>query len=541
MDPLPDPCNDRRVPSVLPLPAYALSHQLLFPNENGGNLGAPDLEVLRDHLLREGRLRMEDIFRLCRAVKDVITTEPNVIKVKDPLIIVGDLHGQYYDLLKMLDMGGPPDDYQYVMLGDYVDRGSFGCEVVFLVFALKLIYPKRIWLLRGNHESRQMTEYFNFRSEAESKYDTSVWEEIMLTFDHLPVAAIVNGKFLSVHGGIGPDMKSIDAIQKVNREGEPPRQGIICDLLWADPAVDKKVDKQDEFTPNKTRGCSYHYSFAGVCNFLQRTGLLAVIRAHEVQQEGYKMHQDNKKTGFPCVITVFSAPNYCDAYNNKAAVLKFKDNTLNILQYHCTPHPYHLPSNMSLMAWSLPFVSEKVVEILSTLLLTQPDDDNIDPIAEASDLPPKMKDTYRKSLSASQNSAVALAAKLQEMERQKNTEGPAPATQTREQKAIAIRNKIKTVGRMQVMFKHMREKHELQISVKDRSLADKLNASEVKSVLADVAADRRTSFKKLKRLDSQNERRPDAEGDAPEDDEDEDDEILSPHMGKLSVSFGDAA
>merc|ERR1719183_3245054 len=105
---------------------------------------------------------------------------------------------------------------------------------------------------------------------------------------------------------------------------------------------------------------------------------------------------------------------------------------------------------------------------------------------------------------------------------------------TKDEKAIAIRNKIKTVGRMQVMFKHMREKHELQISVKDRSIADKLDASEVKSALAGES-----SFKKLKRIDSQNERRPDAEGAAPDDEDDEEDEILSPHMGKMELTWSD--
>jgi serine/threonine-protein phosphatase 2B catalytic subunit len=275
MDPLPDACNDRQVKAVPAPPALPLTHSLLFPNEKGSDLGAPDFEVLREHLTLEGRLRMEDIFLLCRKVREFFSGEPNVLKVKDPLVIVGDVHGQYYDFLKMLSMAGTVSEFQYVFLGDYVDRGSFGCEVVFMLFALKMIYPDRIHLLRGNHESRQMTEYFNFRSECEAKYDVSVWEEIMLTFDELPVASVVNGKFLCVHGGIGPEVKNVDAILKVNRSGEPKRSGIVCDLLWSDPDVDKKEDRGEEFIANKTRGCSYQFSFAGVFHFLQRTGLLS--------------------------------------------------------------------------------------------------------------------------------------------------------------------------------------------------------------------------------------------------------------------------
>ena len=107
--------------------------------------------------------------------------------MNDPLVVVGDLHGQYYDALEMLRLGGSSNDSQFLFLGDYVDRGSFGCEVVFLLFALKLAHPRRVWLLRGNHETRMMTQHFNFSSEAECKYDISLWEEVTMALSD-PVA-----------------------------------------------------------------------------------------------------------------------------------------------------------------------------------------------------------------------------------------------------------------------------------------------------------------------------------------------------------------
>src|SRR5688572_7046753 len=112
-------------------------------------------------------------------------------------------------------------------------------------------------------------------------------------------------------------------IESVPRFSEPPRTGLFCDLLWADPIVDEESDNVN-FTPNDVRGCSYFYRYPAAVDFLENNGLLSIIRAHEAQLEGYKMHRSNDKTDCPTVITIFSAPNYCDVYNNKGAVLKFE-------------------------------------------------------------------------------------------------------------------------------------------------------------------------------------------------------------------------
>lgn len=82
----------------------------------------------------------------------MLKKEPNLLKLKDPVTVVGDIHGQYYDFVKMLDVGGDPENTKYLFLGDYVDRGSFSVEVVLLVYTVKLNYPKTVFLLRGNHE-----------------------------------------------------------------------------------------------------------------------------------------------------------------------------------------------------------------------------------------------------------------------------------------------------------------------------------------------------------------------------------------------------
>merc|ERR1719183_2147687 len=220
-----------------------------------------------------------------------------------------------------------------------------------------------------------MTTFFNFREECEYKYDINIYNAIMDAFDTLPLAATINGKFLCVHGGLSPELPNLKAINGVNRFQEPPREGLLCDLIWSDPLEQQEGQEKQKgkkgtpaFVANEVRGCSYFYSFDGAPKFLQQNSLLSIIRAHEAQLEGYKMHKTNPATGLPSVITIFSAPNYCDCYNNKAAILKFDNSTLNILQFNCSPHPYHLPSFMDIFAWSMPFVIEKVTEMLYYML-----------------------------------------------------------------------------------------------------------------------------------------------------------------------------
>ena len=151
----------------------------------------------------------------------------------------------------------------------------------------------------------------------------------------------------------------------------------MCDILWADPLEEFGQEKTNEFfIHNHVRGCSYFFSYAAACNFLEKNNLLSIIRAHEAQDAGYRMYRKTMTTGFPSVMTIFSAPNYLDVYNNKAAVLKYENNVMNIRQFSkallswqffqsadltldCTPHPYWLPNFMDVFTWSLPFVAEK--------------------------------------------------------------------------------------------------------------------------------------------------------------------------------------
>ncbi|EGR27320.1 ser thr protein phosphatase family protein, putative [Ichthyophthirius multifiliis] len=371
MELLSDPQKDRQVVKVKPPPHRHLSDMLMWKKN-----GKPDWKLIKDHLSKEGRILKENFIKLIQDFSKIIKNEPNIIQLSDPVVVVGDIHGQFYDLLKIIEVGGSPTSTKYIFLGDFVDRGQFSIECLILLYAIKLNFQQTLFMLRGNHESRQMTTYFNFRSECLSKYDQEIYDLIMDSFDLLPLSCIINGKFLALHGGISPDLITLDDLKKIDRFKEPPKYGIFCDLLWSDPVDNDRGICESIYKFNEVRGCSYFYGAQAVKRFLQENNLISLIRAHEAQLEGYKvfylqvkkyilikMHKWDE-SDFPIVITIFSAPNYCDVYNNKGAIIKFDNNTLNIQQYNYTDHPYLLPNFMDVFSWSIPFVLEKVSEML---------------------------------------------------------------------------------------------------------------------------------------------------------------------------------
>ena len=364
---LPDPFEDRVIKEVSPPPHLPLPRNKLFPKPN-----LPDWKLIRHHLAIEGRLDKPCLLELLKLFESQIKSEPNILKIQDPVTVVGDLHGQFYDLLKCLEVGGNPEDTKYLFLGDYVDRGTYSIENLILLMCIKLNYKDTILMLRGNHECRQMTSFFNFKMECEVKYDSEIYFRMMEVFDSLPIACLINEKFIAIHGGLSPDIDKIADIMKINRFTEPPHSGAMCDLLWSDPCDKDEDAAKTNFINNSNRGCSYVFGIKAVVPFLKKNNIISIIRAHEAQLEGFKMYKWNANVDFPSVITIFSAPNYCDVYSNKAAVIKFKNNMVNIQQYNYSPHPFILPNFLNIFTWSIPFVSEKITEMLLHIIKKDP-------------------------------------------------------------------------------------------------------------------------------------------------------------------------
>lgn len=342
------------------LPTLVLPHHLVFDND-----GAPLADNIKVHFERGWRLHVEDALNIVQRCALIMKEEPNVVRLKGSAVVCGDLHGQFHDLLTLLEVNGQPSVQQYVFLGDYVDRGDFSAEIVLLCMSFKLLYPRSFILLRGNHESRQLTSCFNFKQEIENKYSSMVYEEIMAAFDCFPLSCVVNDRFFCVHGGLSPLLTYLGEIDTVNRFRETPSTGPMCDLLWSDPMFGDDTDcatpSEEFFVFNTKRGCSYNYSYEAVCRFLEANNLCTVIRGHETQPGGYKLYRHTPK-GVPAVVCVFSASNYCGTYGNMAAVVAIDGDVMNIRQYMATSHDSCTPNHFNAISRMQPLAIHEAVE-----------------------------------------------------------------------------------------------------------------------------------------------------------------------------------
>ena len=178
--------------------------------------------------------------QLCAAAVELLVEEGNVAQVSAPVTICGDIHGQFYDLKELFATGGDAPRTSYLFLGDFVDRGFYSVETFLLLLALKVRYPDRVALVRGNHESRQITQVYGFYDECVRKYgNANVWRSCADCFDYLSLAASVDdGRIFAVHGGLSPAVPTLDCLRAIDRKQEVPHEGAMCDLLWSDPEQD---------------------------------------------------------------------------------------------------------------------------------------------------------------------------------------------------------------------------------------------------------------------------------------------------------------
>ena len=264
----------------------------------------------------------------------VLSALPSLVDLEVPsathITVCGDTHGQFYDLMKIFELNGLPSaDNPYVFNGDFVDRGSFSVEVILTLLAFKVVDPTCMHLTRGNHESKSMNVIYGFYGEVKAKLGASAVELFREVFCALPIAYVLGGKVMVVHGGIptcaGGDLA---ALRKLNRTREPPDEGPMCECLWNDPQL------EDGTSPNK-RGVGVAWGPDVTKRYLQENGLSLVVRSHEVKDEGYELTHD----GYCC--TIFSAPNYCDQMGNKGAYIRFNGDDMvpHFNQFVAAQHP----------------------------------------------------------------------------------------------------------------------------------------------------------------------------------------------------------
>jgi len=294
------------------------------------------LELI-EHFKAQKLMKKKDVIRLLLHLTSCYEKMPNICeiqtdeKVDDSHITVcGDTHGQFYDLINIFELNGMPSrENPYLFNGDFVDRGSFSCEVILTLLVFKAYDLECIHLTRGNHEGLSMNTMYGFKTESDAKY-SGLFDLFSHFFNTLPLAYLINKKILVLHGGLfSEDGVKLSDIQKLNRFQQIPESGIMCEMLWSDPH-----DLLGR-APSK-RGVGCHFGPDVSRKFLDDNNLDLLIRSHEMKNDGYEWQHGRR------VLTVFSAPNYVDTMGNKGAFVRIGNDGvkgMKITQFSSVPHP----------------------------------------------------------------------------------------------------------------------------------------------------------------------------------------------------------
>ncbi|KAI0565127.1 Protein-serine/threonine phosphatase [Gracilaria domingensis] len=292
---------------------------------------------------KQQRLHVKYAAMIVLAAKKIFDQLPNVVELPvtagNSITVCGDVHGQYYDLANAIFERNalPSAKNPYLFNGDFVDRGSFSVEVILTLLAFKAWCPEAIHLTRGNHESLSMNRIYGFEGEVRVKYTETIFTLFSETFQSLPLAYILDGSSTSdgrkafvVHGGLfSKDGVTIADINALNRKCEPD-SGLMAEMLWSDP------QEENGWGPSK-RGIGVAFGPDVTNRFLDLNGLDIVVRSHEMKDAGYEVSANGR------LITIFSAPNYCDQMGNQGAFIRFKsDMEPSFVQFGAVPHP-HVP------------------------------------------------------------------------------------------------------------------------------------------------------------------------------------------------------
>eukprot|EP00754_Rhynchopus_humris_P024010 Rhum_TRINITY_DN14858_c3_g1::Rhum_TRINITY_DN14858_c3_g1_i1::g.124068::m.124068/K06269/PPP1C; serine/threonine-protein phosphatase PP1 catalytic subunit len=273
-------------------------------------LGVKGSKTNKPVLLSEGEVKA-----LVLRSREIFMSQSPLLELEAPLKVCGDVHGQYYDLLRLFDHGGFPPDANYIFLGDYVDRGKNSLETACLLLAYKIKFPENFFLLRGNHECASINRIYGFYDDCKRRYNIKLWKAFTDTFNCFPVAAVIDEKIFCMHGGLSPELDNMDQIRNIRRPVDVPDQGLICDLLWGDPEEGIMGWGEND------RGVSFTFGADVVEKFLRRHDFDLICRAHQVVEDGYQFFAQRQ------LITLFSAPNYCGEFDNSAAIMSI-DQTL---------------------------------------------------------------------------------------------------------------------------------------------------------------------------------------------------------------------
>lgn len=264
-------------------------------------------------------LTTQELKHILARSRSIFLDQPTLLKLSPPVKIVGDIHGQFHDLIRIFNSCGYPPQTNYLFLGDYVDRGYKSLETILLLLCYKIKYPENFFMLRGNHESANITKIYGFYDECKRRLPLisgshKLWKNFIDVFNSLPIAATINDKIFCIHGGLSPELMNLKQIEQIQRPTDIPDKGLLADLLWSDPDPLVRTFSHTNW-PKNDRGVSYCFGRKHVDHFLLTFNMDLIVRGHMVVEDGYEFFNKRK------LVTVFSAPNYCGEFNNYGAIM----------------------------------------------------------------------------------------------------------------------------------------------------------------------------------------------------------------------------
>lgn len=266
-----------------------------------------------DEILQNPKYPANLLIQLCTAVGQIFKSEPVMIRSSDPAIVIGDIHGHLIDIARIFINFGYPPSQRYLFLGDFVDRGEFSTECITLIYALKYLYPNHVLIIRGNHEFVSTSIGGGFAAEIEQLYPRKgLFDYFIQSFEYMPLSALLFEKILCMHGGICPELYSIEQLDKIVRPISDFEDPLNCGIVWSDPSF-----TIPDFMPSR-RGTGWLFGVEALTDFLENNNLTTIIRGHECVENGYEWCFNKQ------LLTVFSASNYCGTSMNKAAVVSVR-------------------------------------------------------------------------------------------------------------------------------------------------------------------------------------------------------------------------
>lgn len=260
------------------------------------------------------KLQEKEIKFLVEKSKEIFLAEPTVLKLKAPITICGDIRGNFKSLKKVFELSGDPKDKNYVFLGNYINTSENSLECLCLLLAYKIKYKNTFNLLRGHYDAEFMCKAYGFEKECQEKTTKNIYEQITALLDCLPLASTLDDKIFLVHGGISPQLKTLDQIEGIQRPIVVPKEGLVCDLIWSDPDKDMK----DDWSKN-SRGAGQIFGEKPLNEFLEKNGFIMLCRGHTVINEGYEYLWGKK------LLTIFSCPKFCSS-EGKGAIMEVDSN-----------------------------------------------------------------------------------------------------------------------------------------------------------------------------------------------------------------------